>query len=110
MNRTYAMLNLTAAVLMMGLATAHADDGLHGVTHLGEHPAVLVARHGVSSDPSANFYLHPARMSWSLSRPLEAGEHPAVVIAHRAATPAIDPNQFIPAHPAGGASSGRPSH
>jgi len=69
---------------------------------LGEHPAVLVAREGVPADPTARFYLHPARLSWTLSRPLDEGEHPAVLMAHHASAPTIDPNRFIVGHPAGG--------
>lgn len=70
-----------------------------------QHPAVSVARHGVPADPSARFYLHPARLSWSLTRPMEEGEHPAVLVAHRPSDAPIDPNRFIPAHPAGGSGS-----
>ena len=48
---------------------------------LGDHPAVIVARRGVQVDPASKFYLHPARLSWSLQRPLSEGEHPAVIVA-----------------------------
>jgi hypothetical protein len=95
-------LNLSILTLALALPAARADDGLHQATHLGEHPAVLVARRGTHADPAANFYLHPARLSWSLTRPLSEGEHPAVLVAHRAPTSAIDPNRFIVGHPAGG--------
>jgi hypothetical protein len=96
-------LTLATLALMLACAAARAEDGLHRSAGLGEHPAVLVARRGVSADPSGNFYLHPARLSWSLTRPLADGEHPAVLVAHRAPSSAIDPNQFIVGHPAGGA-------
>jgi hypothetical protein len=102
-------LNLSVLALVLGLPAARADDGLHQAARLGEHPAVLVARRGIRPDPNSNFYLHPARLSWSLSRPLEEGEHPAVLVAHHAAPgSAIDPNRFILAHPARGSSSPEP--
>ncbi len=96
---------LAVLALASAYAPARADDGLHGATRLGEHPAVLVARRGVSADPSANFYLHPARLSWSLSRPQSEREHPAVLIAHHAGSAPLDPNPFVPAHPPRGAFS-----
>jgi hypothetical protein len=97
----------TVLAWALGQLPAHAGDGSQSeATGLGEHPAVSVARHGVRADPTANFYLHPARLAWSLQRPLSEGEHPAVLVAHR--NPAgIDPNRFIVAHPAGGAPSTR---
>ena len=102
-------LNLSVLALALALPVARAEDGadrgLHQAPRLGEHPAVLVARRGVRADPTANFYLHPARLSWSLTRPESEGEHPAVLVAHRASHTAIDPNQFILGHPAGGAYS-----
>jgi hypothetical protein len=98
-------LTLSALALTLASAAARADDGLHGAAGLGEHPAVLVARRGVSADPTANFYLHPARLSWSLTRPLAEGEHPAVRVAHRAPSSTIDPNRFIVGHPARGSYS-----
>jgi hypothetical protein len=98
---------LSAFALVLACAAAHADDGLHGAERLGEHPAVLVARHGARADPTANFYLHPARLSWSLSRPLAEGEHPAVLVARHASSSTIDPNRFILGHPAGGSSARR---
>src|SRR5260370_4218049 len=105
-------LNLSAIALALALPVARAGDGAdRGSRHaprLGEHPAVLVARRGVPVDPTAKFYLHPARLSWSLSRPESEGEHPAVLAAHRASTTAIDPSQFIVGHPARGSYS-RPS-
>jgi hypothetical protein len=102
MNPTQTV-KLTTVALLIASATVWADDGLHGVAHLGEHPAVLVARRGVVTDPAANFYLHPARLSWDMTRPWTEGEHPAVLVAHRIAASSIDPNRFIPGHPAGGA-------
>ena len=100
-------LKLTSAALLLAAVTAWADDGLHGVARLGEHPAVIVARRGVSVDPSTRFYLHPARLSWDLTRPWTEGEHPAVLVAHRSMESTIDPNLFILAHPAGGSPTAR---
>jgi hypothetical protein len=100
-------LKLTGAALLLAASTAWADDGLHGVAHLGEHPAVIVARRGVSVDPSTHFYLHPARLSWDMTRPWTEGEHPAVLVAHRSTESTIDPNLFILAHPAGGSPTAR---
>ena len=98
-------LNLAALALVLALPAARADGGSSQATPLGEHPAVVVAREGVHPDPTANFYLHPARLSWSLQRPLSEGEHPAVLVARHDSSPKIDPNQFIIGHPAGGAPS-----
>jgi hypothetical protein len=95
-------LKLTTAALLLASASVWADDGQPGTAHLGEHPAVIVARRGVRVDPTASFYLHPARLSWDLNRPWAEGEHPAVLVSHRTAASSIDPNGFIPAHPAGG--------
>jgi hypothetical protein len=102
-------LTLSALTLVFAAAfaapAAHAGDEQAGLQapRFGDHPAVLIARKGVQHDPTMNFYLHPARLSWSLQRPLSDGEHPAVLVAHREPTGKIDPNQFILAHPAGGA-------
>jgi hypothetical protein len=80
---------------------AHAGDQVREETvKLGEHPAVLVARKAARPDPTASFYLHPARLSWTLQRPLSDGEHPAVLVARHESK--IDPNRFILGHPAGG--------
>jgi hypothetical protein len=108
MKPTQVLLYLSALALALACAAARADDGLLGAQRLGEHPAVVVARRGVSADPTTKFYLHPARLSWSLTRPLAEGEHPAVLVAHHAPSSAIDPNRFIVGHPARGSSS-RPS-
>lgn len=91
---------LSLALFLAGLA-ARAEDPAQPAPRLGEHPAVLVARKGVQADPAANFYLHPARLNWSLDRTPYVDEHPAVLLAHQ--HPAIDPNGYILGHPAGGA-------
>jgi hypothetical protein len=44
----------------------------------------------------------PARLSWTLERPLSEGEHPAILVARNHA-PTIDLNRFILGHRAGGA-------
>ena len=98
--RTLA-LSLLALVLAAPIARA-GDQARPQGARLGEHPAVLVARKATHADPTASFYLHPARLSWTLQRPLSDGEHPAVLIARRDSTPKIDPNRFILRHPAGG--------
>jgi hypothetical protein len=99
---------LTLAFAAVAAApAAPADEQAHPqAPRLGDHPAVLIARKGVQRDPTTYFYLHPARLSWSLQRPLSEGEHPAVLAAHREPI-AIDPNQFILGHPAGGAPASR---
>lgn len=89
----------TLVALAPTVSFASGSDEVHAG---GQHPAVIVAHRGVAVDPTTRFYLHPAHLSWSLTRPMEAGEHPAVIVAHRLADPALDPNQFIPGHPAGG--------
>lgn len=106
MTRTQA-LRFAVSVLSLAWATARADQPSSAPVRLGEHPAVLVARRGVPADPNAQFYLHPARLEWSLSRPLEDGEHPAVLIARHTADTTIDPNRFILGHPAGGGAGAR---
>ena len=107
--RTLA-LSLLALVLAAPMARA-GDEARAQAPRLGEHPAVLVARKSTHADPTASFYLHPARLSWTLQRPLSDGEHPAVLIARRDSapnsTPKIDPNRFILGHPAGGAPGSR---
>ena len=82
------------------------DDADRQPARLCDHPAVLVARRGVQPDPQANFYLHPARLAWSLQRPLEDGEHPAVLVARHEGHVTIDPNRFILGHAAGGGPTG----
>ncbi len=99
---------LSLLALILAEPAARAGDGAHEqATRLGEHPAVLIARHGVQTDPTASFYLHPARLSWSLRRPLSDGEHPAVLVARHESSSKIDPNGFIVGHPAGGAPASR---
>ena len=98
------VLGLLAFLGAIPLAWA-GDDAGRQPARLCDHPAVLVARRGVKPDPQANFYLHPARLAWSLQRPLEDGEHPAVLVARHEGDVRIDPNQFILGHPAGGAPS-----
>lgn len=101
-------LRLSSLLLVLAAAVARAGDGAcEEAVRLGEHPAVLIARKGVQTDPTARFYLHPARLSWSLQRPLSDGEHPAVRIARHESSSNIDPNQFILGHPAGGAPASR---
>jgi hypothetical protein len=96
---------ITAAIatsVLIGLPVASLAGDVSHDHAAGEHPAVTVARRGVVADPAADFYPHPANFYWSLTRPMEEGEHPAVVVAHRPLNAPIDPNAFIPAHPAGG--------
>ena len=100
MRRTRA-LYLSLLPLALAAPVAHAGDQRAEPVTLGEHPAVLVARRGTQPDPAASFYLHPARLSWTLQRPLSGGEHPAILVARHES--AIDPNRFILGHPAGGA-------
>jgi hypothetical protein len=66
----------------------------------GEHPAVIVARRGVQVDPTANFYLHPARLSWTLQQPLSEGEESLLMAAHGERNSAIDPSRDAVARPA----------
>jgi hypothetical protein len=72
-------LGLVMLALMLATPTASAEERAKGeVARLGEHPAVVVARRGVQVDPTSKFYLHPARLSWSLQRPTsQGGESPA---------------------------------
>jgi len=93
---------LLTLVLTAPLARAE-DEPPEQAAKLGEHPAVLVSRRPAHADPTANFYLHPARLSWTLQRPLSDGEHPAVLVARHESSAKIDPNRFILGHPAGGA-------
>jgi len=58
------ILSLLVLALILRMPTAHAEDqAKQGVTRLGEHPAVIVARRGVLVDPTSKFNLHPALMS-----------------------------------------------
>jgi len=95
-------LGLCAVAMALALPAAHADDNAQPAARLGDHPAVLVARNGVRGDPAANFYLHPARLSWSMSRPSFEGEHPAAPIRRQAPESSIGTNRFVAAHPASG--------
>ena len=104
--KTAEALHLSLLVLALAAPLARAGDELCAdAAKLGEHPAVLVSRRATHSDPTANFYLHPARLSWALQRPLSEGEHPAILVARH--EPKIDPNRFILGHPAGGAPGSR---
>lgn len=96
---TTRILGFSALALALAIPTAWAEDRANPqAAGLSEHPAVVVARRGVQADPTANFYLHPARLSWSLQRPLSEGEHPAVIVARRG-VPA-DPTSNFYLHPA----------
>jgi len=57
------------------------DQAKPEAVRLGEHPAVIVARRGVQVDPTSNFYLHPARLSWSLQRPMSEDGPLEVIVA-----------------------------
>lgn len=98
-----ASLSVLALALAAPIAHAAGGNKPEAVTRLGEHPAVIVARRATQVDPNLKFYLHPARLTWTLQRPLSDGEHPAVLIARREPSSKIDPNRFILGHPAGGA-------
>jgi len=102
MKRNRIIASALAASFIASLSAASFAGDISHDFAAGEHPAVTVARRGVVADPAANFYPHPAHFYWSLTRPLEVGEHPAVLIAHRPLNATIDPNAFIPGHPAGG--------
>lgn len=95
-------LGLCAIALTLALPAAYADDSVRPAARLGDHPAVVVARSGVRGDPAANFYLHPARLSWSMSRPSFEGEHPAAPIQRQAPESSIGANRFVAADPASG--------
>jgi hypothetical protein len=110
------VLNLSVLAVVLALPPARAQDSQpQEASRLGEHPAVVVARKGVHRDPTANFYLHPARLSWSLERPpsddeqpaaersrpqgaSRLSEHPAVLVARRGVQP--DPTAIFYLHPA----------
>ena len=87
---TTRMLALFSLALALEIPAAQAEDRTQPeAARLGEHPAVIVARRGVRPDPTANFYLHPARLSWSLQRPTFEDEPPALIAAgagHKATT------------------------
>jgi len=93
------ILGLSALALALAVPAAQAEDRAKPeAARLGEHPAVIVARRGVQVDPTSNFYLHPARLSWRLQRPLSEGEHPAVIVARRGVQ--VDPASNFYLHPA----------
>ena len=96
---TTRILGVSALALALAIPTAQAEDRAQPeAARLGEHPAVIVARRGVQVDPTSNFYLHPARLSWSLQRPMSEGEHPAVIVARRGVQ--VDPTSNFYLHPA----------
>ena len=96
---TKRILGFSALALALAIPTAQAEDRVQPApARLGEHPAVIVARRGVQADPTSNFYLHPAHLSWSLQRPLSEGEHPAVIVARRGVQ--ADPTSNFYLHPA----------
>jgi hypothetical protein len=96
---TTRILALSALALALAVPTAQAEDRANPqAARAGEHPAVIVARRGVQVDPTSKFYLHPARLSWSLQRPMSEGEHPAVIVARRGVQ--VDPNSNFYLHPA----------
>jgi hypothetical protein len=96
---TNRILGLSALALALAIPTAQAEDRTKlEAARLGEHPAVIVAHRGVQVDPTSNFYLHPARLSWSLQRPMSEGEHPAVIVARRGVQ--VDPTSNFYLHPA----------
>src|ERR1700730_13969206 len=96
---TTRILGLSVLVLALAIPIAHAEDRAKlDAARPGEHPAVIVARRGVQVDPTSNFYLHPARLSWSLQRPISEGEHPAVIVARRGVQ--VDPTSNFYLHPA----------
>jgi|SRR5689334_20573689 hypothetical protein len=91
---TTRILSLPILALVLATPPAHAGDPAKPeATRLGEHPAVVVARRGVRVDPTANFYLHPARLSWTLQRPQSEGAEPLLVGAHGERNSAIDPRR-----------------
>jgi hypothetical protein len=100
---TTRILSLSALTLALAMPTAHAGDQANTeATRLGEHPAVIVARRGVQVDPTSKFYLHPARLSWTLQRPLPEGEQPPLAVARGERNSAIDPSRDAVARPAPG--------
>ena len=76
------ILGLSALALALAVPAAQAEDRAKPeAARLGEHPAVIVARRGVQVDPASNFYLHPARLSWSLQPPVSENEPLELVVA-----------------------------
>lgn len=82
-------ISLSALALALALSVSRAEDNPPHATRLAEHPAVLVARQGVHRDPTMNFYLHPARMTWSLERPGAGEEYAGEPIAHPESVSAV---------------------
>src|SRR5258706_15738162 len=81
---TTRILGLSALALALAIPTAQAEDRAKlEAARQGEHPAVIVARRGVQVDPNSKFYLHPARLSWSLQRLMSDGAPPDAVVAGR---------------------------
>ncbi len=96
---TTRILGLSALALALAIPIAQAEDRVKPeAARPGEHPAVTLARRGVQVDPTSKFYLHPARLSWSLQRPMSEGEHPAVIVARRGVQ--VDPTSKFYLHPA----------
>ena len=96
---TTRILGFSALALALAIPAAQAEDRATAeAARPSEHPAVIVARRGVQADPASNFYLHPARMSWTLQRPMSEGEHPAVMVARRGVR--ADPTSKFYLHPA----------
>src|SRR6266478_2664496 len=91
---TTRILSLSILALVLATPSARAGDQARPeATRLGEHPAVVVARRGVRVDPTSRFYLHPARLSWTLQQPLSEGEESLLVAAHGERNSAIDPSR-----------------
>jgi hypothetical protein len=85
------ILGPSVLALILAVPIAHADDGAKPeAIRLGDHPAVLVVRKGVQVDPTSKFYLHPARLSWSLQRPMPEGEQRPAPVASRVPDSTID--------------------
>ena len=79
---TTRILGLSALALALAIPSAQAEDRAKPeAARLGEHPAVIVARRGVQVDPTSHFYLHPARLWWSLQRPMSEDEPAEMLVA-----------------------------
>ena len=89
---TNRILGLSALALALAIPTAQAEDRTKPeAARLGEHPAVIVAHRGVQVDPTSNFYLHPARLSWSLQRPTPEDEPLETIVARAGQNAASHP-------------------
>ena len=100
---TTRILSLSILALVLATPPARAGDQARPeATRLGEHPAVIVARRGVQVDPTSKFYLHPARLSWTLQRPLPEGEQPPLGAARGERNSAIDRSREVAARQAPG--------